>query len=156
MRPNSVEISVSSALISPHKLAPFPSSAIPHFSTLATFSLLSGLEAVCTTSDLELLVHCLVQTEVLASWLLPSKRSEFHQSFSEPGTGDLDFFPLGDRCTSISFNFACLKFKIRCEKEKIRGVKKSLGKYTNEAFFLRSKIKSNSVPSGIASYQKSD
>lgn len=96
---------MSSALISPHKLAPFPFSATPHLSAIAPICLLSGLEAMCATADLELLEHCLVKTEVLASWLLPPKRTEFHQSFPEPGTGDLDFFPLGDLCTSISFNF---------------------------------------------------
>lgn len=107
--------------MSPYKLAPFPSYTLPHLSTIAPFSLFSGLEAVCAITDLGLLEHCLMQTEVLTSWLLPSKRAEFHPSFPEPGTWYLDFFPLGDLCTSISFNFPCLKFKIKYEKENRRG-----------------------------------
>lgn len=135
MKPNSLDISVPSALISPHKLVPFLSSPIPHLSAIAPFSLLSGLEAVCASADWELLEHCLVQTEVLTSWLLTLKRTEFHVPFPEPGTCYLDFFPLGDLCTSISFKFVS-NFKLGVRQKSEEVLKKELGEYRKKAFFF--------------------
>ena len=59
MKSNSLEPAVSSPLISPQTVPPFPFS-ISHLPLIAPFSLLSGLEAACAIADPKLLEHWLV------------------------------------------------------------------------------------------------